>query len=145
MIGTLLLVLLGVGGLILPPLQKTGAQQPRKTIEGTWILVSAERGGQKLPDEGLKGTRLILNDGHYTCEKDRGTYKVIRGQGLISPNGMDITGTEGPNKGKTLLAIYELEGDTLTICYDLQGKQRPEEFATLGSNQFLATYKRAKE
>lgn len=145
MIGKLLLVTLGISGLILLPLQKTSAQQPRKTIEGTWILVSAERGGQKLPDEGLKDTRLILNDGHYTYKDDHGTYKLIRAQGLASPNGMDITGTEGPNKGKTILAIYELEGDTLTICYDLEGKQRPEEFATLGPQQFLATYKRVKE
>src|SRR4051794_40819519 len=36
---------------------------------------------------------------------------------------MDITGTSGPNKGKTILAIYEQKGDTLRICYDLSGKK----------------------
>ena len=35
---------------------------------------------------------------------------------------MDITGTNGPNKGKTFLVIYELKGDELRVCYDLSGE-----------------------
>ena len=31
-----------------------------------------------------------------------------------SPKAMEVTGTDGPNKGKTFPAIYELKGDTLT-------------------------------
>ena len=58
---------------------------------------------------------------------------------------MDITGTEGPNKGKTFLAVYELDGDTLRICYDLSGKSRPTEFKTTeGTQLFLVSYKREK-
>ena len=34
---------------------------------------------------------------------------------------MTITGTEGPNRGKTFPAIYELKDDTLRICDDLSG------------------------
>jgi hypothetical protein len=48
-------------------------------------------------------------------------------------------------KGKTFLAIYELNGDTLRICYDLTGKVRLTEFKTRkGEPLFLATYKPAK-
>jgi uncharacterized protein (TIGR03067 family) len=58
---------------------------------------------------------------------------------------MDITSTEGANKGKTFLAIYELNGDNLRICYNLTGKVRPTEFKTQkGEPLFMATYKRAK-
>jgi uncharacterized protein (TIGR03067 family) len=58
---------------------------------------------------------------------------------------MDITGTDGPNKGKTILAIYERDGDTLRVCYDLSGKSRPTEFKTeTGTQLFLVTYKREK-
>jgi uncharacterized protein (TIGR03067 family) len=58
---------------------------------------------------------------------------------------MDITGTEGPNKGKTILAIYEITDDTLRICYDLSGKARPTEFKTTkGTKLFLVTYNREK-
>jgi uncharacterized protein (TIGR03067 family) len=58
---------------------------------------------------------------------------------------MEITGTAGPNKGKTFSAIYELQGDTLKICYDLTGKARPTEFKSkAGTQLFLATYKKVK-
>lgn len=41
------------------------------------------------------------------------------------------------------LAIYELDGDTLRVCYDLSGKARPSEFKTKAETQLLLfTYKR---
>jgi uncharacterized protein (TIGR03067 family) len=58
---------------------------------------------------------------------------------------LDIIGTDGPNKGKTFLAIYERDGDTLRICYDLSGKNRPKDFKSPeGTQHFLVTYKREK-
>ena len=51
----------------------------------------------------------------------------------------------GPNKGKTFLAIYEIDGDTLRVCYDLAGKNRPTEFSTSKERPFfLVIYRRAK-
>ena len=85
-------------------------------------------------------------DGKYTLtvgkKTDQGTVKL---KPSAKPKEMDITGTDGPNKGKTILAIYERDGDTLRICYDLGGKKRPGEFKTReGTQLFLVTYKRAK-
>jgi hypothetical protein len=41
------------------------------------------------------------------------------------------------------LAIYELDGDMLRICYDLSGKKHPETFATQkGTPLYLVVYKR---
>jgi uncharacterized protein (TIGR03067 family) len=59
---------------------------------------------------------------------------------------MTITGTGGPNVGKTFPAIYEIKGDTLRICYDLSGAQRPTEFKSVaGTKLYLVTYTRKKE
>ena len=123
------------------------AEENQKTIEGTWIPVSAELGGQKLPDEALKGSKLVLKGGEYSYYNnagvDKGTYKLLAVDGSQA---MDISGTEGPNKGKTFLTIYDLSGDSLNICYDLLGKTRPKNFKTEpGTRQFLAQYQRAKE
>jgi uncharacterized protein (TIGR03067 family) len=141
MIGKLLL-LLNVGFLVFTPLQNQKAEEDWKMIEAAWIPVVAELGGKPLPEEYLKDTKLVLTDGRYTYMNDQGTYKLIPAEKLKA---MDITGAEGPNQGKTLLAIYELTGDTLRICYDLEGKTRPSEFATkTGTQQLLVSYKRAK-
>ena len=124
----------------------SGGKEDSKMMEGTWLPVEAELAGQKFPDEVLKTLKLTLSDGKYTVKVgeqiDKGTVKLDL---TTKPKAMDITGTEGPNKGKTLLAIYELTGDTLRICYDLAGKKRPTEFKTVkDTQQFLVSYKREK-
>ena len=121
-----------------------GADARDDTIEGTWLPSEAELGGRKFPDEVRKSTRLVIKGDQYTVtvgtQPDRGTCKL---DPSAKPKAMDITGTEGPNKGRTILAIYERDGDTLRICYDLSGKSRPTEFGTkAGTRLFLVTYKR---
>ena len=115
-------------------------------IEGTWLPSSAELGGKEFPDEVRKTIKLVVKDDKYTvtvgAKIDKGTVKL---NPSAKPKTLDITGTDGPNKGKTILAIYEHKGDTLRICYDLSGKSRPTEFKTKESTQlFLVTYKREK-
>lgn len=144
MIGKLFL-LLSVGYLAFLPVSFQKAEDERKSLEGTWVLMTAELGGRKMPDEGFKDTQLVLTEGRYTYQNDHGTFKLAAAEEAKTLKGMDIAGTDGPNKGKTFLAIYELTGDTLKICYDLAGKTRPTEFTTkAGTMQFLATYKKAK-
>jgi uncharacterized protein (TIGR03067 family) len=118
-----------------------------KDLEGTWTPTSAELPGTKFPDEVLKTIKLVIKDGKYTVtvgkEEDKGTCKIAPDK---KPKELDITGTDGPNKGKNFPCIYELTGDTLTICYDLAGKERPTEFKVKPNTmQFLAKYKRVKE
>ncbi len=115
-------------------------------IEGTWLPFEAELGGQKFPAEHLRTMKLTMVDGKYTVKVgevlDQGTYKLDT---AANPKAIDIYGDGGPNKGKNFPAIYELTGDSLRICYDLEGKKRPTAFKTEeNTQQFLVTYKREK-
>jgi uncharacterized protein (TIGR03067 family) len=132
---------------VLSPLSRCeDSKDDAKAMQGTWLPTAAELGGNKLPDENLKALKLVLKDGKYTVtaggETDQGTVKL---DVASRPKSMDITGTDGPNKGKTFPAIYELSGDTLKVCYDLSGKTRPAKFETKPDTmQLLITYKRDK-
>ena len=54
--------------------------------------------------------------------------------------------TGGPLKGKTIPAIYELKGDGLTICYDMELKAKPAKFESPADSQvLLVPYKREKK
>src|SRR4029078_5017685 len=79
-----------------------------KAVQGTWLPVKGELAGQPMPDAVLKTIRLVLADGKYTAyvgdEPDKGTYTL---DAASKPKSMTITGTEGPNHGKTFPAIYE--------------------------------------
>jgi uncharacterized protein (TIGR03067 family) len=122
-----------------------GAGPDEKEIQGTWKPQTAELGGKPYPQKVLEMMTLTLGDGTYAMKAeqlDEGTVKLMTDK---TPRAMDIKGTRGPNKGKTIPAIYELKDDTLRICYDLSGKARPEEFKTeTGTLKFLVIYKREK-
>lgn len=116
-------------------------------IEGTWKPVEAELAGLELHVGALGRMILTIKGDHYFLsipdeELDQGTIKLDPAK---KPKTMDIFGTEGPNKGRTFPAIYELAGDTLRICYNLEGRTRPAQFKTgADAKFFLVTYQRQK-
>jgi uncharacterized protein (TIGR03067 family) len=117
-------------------------------LHGTWVPIQAELGGRPMPEAVLKKITLKLNDGKYAVsvagEPDKGNYTL---DSATKPKSMVVSGTEGPNTGKSFPAIYEfIDSDTLRICYDLSGKQRPAGFKTMpGTSLYLVTYQRKKE
>lgn len=82
-----------------------------------------------LPVGELRIARLLFKDGTYQI-LDHQQRVVDRGEIRLGvqalPPTMDIVGIEGPNAGRTLLAIYEISNDLLSICYDMEGgAERP--------------------
>jgi uncharacterized protein (TIGR03067 family) len=117
-----------------------------KAVQGSWTPAQADLGGQPMPEAVLKTISLKLDKGKYEVSvggrPDKGTYTL---DATSKPKGMTITGTDGPNQGKTFPAIYELKGDTLRICYDLSGAKRPAEFKSIAGTQlYLVTYRHKK-
>ena len=82
---------------------------------------------------------MIISDSNFTViaeSVDKGTVKV-------SSNQLDIFGKEGVNKGKHFTAIFKLENNELTICYNLKGTEYPAEFNTKGKPlYFLSRFKK---
>jgi uncharacterized protein (TIGR03067 family) len=113
-------------------------------IQGSWKPVTAQLAGRPMPEVIVKTISLKLDKGKYEVfvgeHPDRGNYTIDSSR---EPKGITVTGTEGPNQGKTFPAIYELNGDKLRICYDLSGAKRPTEFKSLaGTKLYLVTYRR---
>ena len=57
----------------------------------------------------------------------KGTYKL---DPTRNPKTIDWLDTIGEDAGKTLLAIYSLEGDRLVFCAAHPGLERPTQFRT---------------
>ena len=118
-----------------------------EALKGTWTVTSAERDGTKLSDEQIKGVTFTF-DGAGRAVVKRGDQILFEGTIKLDPTkkpkAEDATQTsEGENKGKTFLSIYEIDGDTLKICTAEPGKDRPAEFSSKpGSGHFLRVFKR---
>lgn len=140
-----------LGGFALAPSATPADDEPdaareMKKFQGTWTFESSESGGQKLPADQLKDLVLVFEGAKHTVK--HGTEVIQVGTQTIDPSkkpkAIDVTLTEGPMKGAVLLGIYELDGDTLKVCFDLGGKKRPTEFKSPpGSQTFFNVHKRA--
>lgn len=113
----------------------------KKSVElnGIWLPVEQEFGGRKLPDAAFKNQKLVLADSIYTVTAESIDKGIVR----YNNEKMDIYGKEGVNSGKHFTALYKLENGLLTICYDLAGKDYPQEFNTKGKPMyFLSVFKK---
>lgn len=96
-------------------------------LEGVWSFASVKVNGQPQPGAGHEADRLIFQkDGRFTVVQrlgiTHGTFKVNPGH---TPKQYDVRIETGRLKGISVPAIYELSGDTLTICMPLGGSERP--------------------
>ncbi len=70
--------------------------------------------------------------------------KCYKGIVKYKDDKMDIYGKDGVNAGKHFTALYKLENEQLTICYNLSGDSYPESFMTEGKPAyFLSVFKKS--
>jgi uncharacterized protein (TIGR03067 family) len=119
-----------------------------KKFQGTWTFESVEVGGKEIPAAEFKGITVTFEGDKYAVKKGD---EVIQAATLKldpskSPKTLDVTVAEGPNKGAVMLGIYEIDGETLKVCFDPHGKKRPTEFKSApGSEKFVNIHKRVKK
>jgi uncharacterized protein (TIGR03067 family) len=100
-------------------------------LQGAWRAVRIEKGGSPVPEELAATVRYIFDDDRVILmEGDQKAGEgVIRLDPASDPKAFDFTATEGPQKGSTVLGIYRVEGDALTMCL---GEERPSQFTGAG-------------
>jgi uncharacterized protein (TIGR03067 family) len=113
-------------------------------FQGTWKAEKMTRGGMDAPAEEtekmtieFKGNKAIpMKDGK---SEDAAEFSLDETK---KPKTMDI---KPPKEDKTFLGIYELNGDTLKICFARDGG-RPEKFESPeGSMNMVIVLKRVKK
>ena len=141
------LVLTASGGSGARAGDKADVEKELKKFQGTWTFASVEAGGKEAPAAEFKGMTVTFEGDKYTVKKgdeviQAGTEKLDLSK---SPKTIDVAMTEGPSKGTVMLGIYEIDGDTLKVCFDPEGKKRPTEFKSASGSQTLVVHKRVKK
>jgi uncharacterized protein (TIGR03067 family) len=115
-----------------------------KKLQGTWVVVEAERDGAPL--DRIKGNKLVVKDNQFTVVTESAELK---GDLTLDPRKkrktIDFQHQEGMLSGKKWEGIYKLDAEKLTLCYSEAdaGKDRPDEFATMpGTRRLLIVVER---
>jgi uncharacterized protein (TIGR03067 family) len=145
------LTVLTVGLLLAADAPKDDA--PKKDLEklqGAWVLISAERDGQKLSDDEVKKTKITFKSDTFLFPDASGIGTsqkgIIKIDPTKSPKWMDSKATNDDAKGELSLGVYEIAGDDYKVCFAPPGKDRPKEFSSKpGSGHILQLWKREKK
>jgi RNA polymerase sigma-70 factor (ECF subfamily) len=143
-----------------------GADEPTKEakkelelLQGDWVQVWSEVRGKR--HTSMSEVSLTIKEDQWIVKLKNGMSKVEGDSVVKTKDGIEITSTikidpsQDPKaidlktttggKEKITLNIYKLDGDTLTVCKTVNGKERPTEFKTTKEEGLLAEYKRVKK
>ncbi len=115
------------------PGKSVSAKAELNKLQGTWTIEEAERDGQRDP---AAGGQITISGDHFITKTKKGD-KVLR-EGTLKldpskkPATIDATYTQGPDKGKTRLGIYQQKGGNWLLYYRDPGLGRPKSFDTVG-------------
>jgi len=121
-----------------------------KKFEGTWVMVSGKTDGKPVAPEHVgksritwKGKDVVVDTPHQSKEPIKATATLGSAGGVKT---MDWTRANGPDAGKTMLAIYEFRGpDEYVVVFAAAGKDRPKDLdSKAGSGTTMHVWKRQK-
>lgn len=126
-----------LGALLLAAGPAAGQDKDSGKLEGTYTIVSGEKGGEKIPAERIEGATLTITADKITAtDKDKkeffaAAYTLDR---AAKPFRISMVSTT-PKAGEKAAGVIEVSGDTVKICYNLPGGDPPTEFRTKDKQQ----------
>jgi uncharacterized protein (TIGR03067 family) len=105
-------------------------KKEHEQLQGNWSFVQAEHDGHKSSQDKLKALKLSIGADKLTLRGDKGMEYAYKIDPAKKPKIIDVTPSDGPDKGMVLQGIYELNGDELKLCLSKPGRDRPTEFVS---------------
>ena len=120
-------------------------QNLKDKLFGNWQALTGILAGEAISHEIVSATKLTISQSQYVVDLagviDSGACEL----GVdVDPIRMKIHGNEGPNAGRTFLAILKFTSDDeIRVAYDLSGTEYPQSFnSTSAESNYVATFKK---
>lgn len=122
------------------------SERELEKLQGEWRTVAVEVDGGAVPSWQFENTRLVVAGNRFTLrnplpDADQRTEGHLRLDPTKVPKELDLS----LDDSKAIEEIYELEGDTLRVCYPVRSGRRPKEFKTApASGLSIVLYERSR-
>lgn len=114
-------------------------------LQGCWEVTARDDAGRKASAAELKGCTVFFGRNAVLLRGAKNDLQLglLELDPSVDPRHIDVTMVRGATQGKSLVGIFALEGDTLKMCFDTEGGNRPSDFtAPAGSKRQVLTCKR---
>ena len=99
-------------------------------LQGKWRVIGLEVEGKTIPQEQIASSSITITGTRFMAT---GPGSLYEGEMTIDaaalPRRLSVAMEKGPEL-RTNHAIYEIKGDTLRICLNVNGEPAPRAFAT---------------
>ena len=116
-----------------------------KNLEGTYKVTHMEKAGKLATKDETDGVKFSIKGDELTIMiRDEEKKAKIKVDATKTPHTIDITPSDGPEKGKTFPGIFKLDKGDLTLAFTEKG-DRPKEFKVEGEVVLLKMKKDEKK
>jgi uncharacterized protein (TIGR03067 family) len=116
-----------------------------KELEGTYKVTYMEKVGKVAPKELADSLKVTFKGEEMVVKLGEDEKKArIKVDTTKTPNTIDVSPSEGPDKGKTFPGIYKFEKGELTLVFTEKG-DRPKEFKVEGEAALLRMKREEKK
>lgn len=126
-------------------------QNELQKLQGTWVMVTGEQDGKKVLDEHVSKSKITYDGNKISLVTPHQSEEIIVAEIVKldptkKPKEMHFIRKNGPSAGKTLVGIFEFEGDDqYQFALDPTGALVLTEFAAKdGTGHVRHTWKRVK-
>lgn len=120
------------------PIQKDLAM-----LQGTWRVKSAIRGGKEYPGEDLAQLSFIFKGDELISTRFANDFLQVKLDPSKKPAAIDLVSKKDK---PAIQGIYEIDGDTLKLCWNHASTERPRTFTSAaGSGTIYLVLKRVKK
>jgi uncharacterized protein (TIGR03067 family) len=121
----------------------SSVEEDMKRLQGGWTVKSIEVSGMPVPEDKIGGRDGAFEGDQYLIHDFRLMVKI---DPTKKPKTIDMNGKDGNGMPLSMVGIYDLNGDTLKICFAKPGStDRPTKFQTKAkSGESLILYERQK-
>lgn len=127
-----------------PPVSPAVAKELQR-LQGVWQIEAQVDDGAKATTKELQNAMVCFGRDSFLFRRSDDLMQIgmIKLDTAKTPKTVDASIVRGPQKGEVMLGIYSLEGDTLKVCFQTAGQERPDDFnSKSGSGRLFLVGKR---